>query len=468
MLGAVFDWYTSNTKIDYPFDSRQSDGMHEIFVDAYIIHNKERTRQSRLKIAQFDVTSATKTLRLEFEDGQLLAALTSASDTHYSTVFGNYTIFTWKRSTTNLNGTTDEDIVATIVMLTSAIPSGLQTLAQGYLLASLVNPRIKRVRRIGVAIGGSPCCDGWVTSPYVVFESGNNMQITEIDLNQPAQGLGILPVVVTRKPRKIQLDVIPGAGTGKFNDCNSSLLPIRTINNVGPDSNGNLQLEGRDCVWVERLVLSTGGTPYPGTNYRIQEMYDSQLQLHQDCDACCSCQDYGDAYTALARIWDRAKVVADRVKKLTTDYERLRQMMAGRHCKVTGLQIMVRVITRPDFHLSIHAYITNNLDYDVGASILRFTLSPTYEYVTRSGILEANYVRKTRYDPQILPSTELQIGLAQIQKQGWIRYTFEVRYPSGLGNVPGDAKNATGTLYSPAGTVSDSDAESLQKPLVKY
>jgi len=93
----------------------------------------------------------------------------------------------------------------------------------------------------------------------IILRAGANMRIT--------------PVVVAGADPVLVFDAIEGEGLNEACVCEDELGdPIRTINGVGPDGNGNFSLLGSDCVEVENL---TDG-----------------LRLKNPCsEPCCGCEE---------------------------------------------------------------------------------------------------------------------------------------------------------------------------------
>jgi len=457
MTGAVFDWLTSNTKIDYPFDDRQPDGTHRLFVDAYVQHNNAEKEQ-RLRIATFDPAGA---LVLKFEDGTTLTSLT-AGDNFISTVFGSFTVYAWRKSTTIGAGFTSEDLTARLAVLTAELGMFGFPLSpvQGFLLSSLVNPRIPRIRRLAVAIAGQACCTGGgFTGNDIILEEGNNIQIRRIE-GSAAGGLGIVDVDVTRVPEVLEISAIAGAGSGRFIDCDVTIPPLKRINAIGPDTRGDFKLEGRDCVWTERKVDTEAPAIRPNTDY-LATVLENLLQLHQNCDACCQCAEYGSAYEKLSEIWARARDVADRVERVRQQYNILAATVnAIKPIRETGLGVRLQVVSRPDFHLAVSALCHNDGAQSLGLTRLRFSLSDDahFEYIPRSGIFDAETFRNFQLDP-LMAGGNLIVDVPSLRGAQYATYSFEVRYKNTLANRKGRVIYAA--VQATSGYYNTSDVKSI-------
>jgi hypothetical protein len=465
MAGAVFEWLSSNSHIEYPFIERQPAELHELFVDAYVIHSKHRTNTGRLRMESFNPAG---TLSLKFEDSTLLAALTGA-DNFLSTIFGSYTLYEWRRSTTTGPGFTFEDIVARVVVLTSKLGSfsfPVVPLA-AYLLPSVVNPRVKRVRRIGVALPELSCCLA-ISDKQVVLEAGNNMEVLA-EADSEADDLGVVAEDVVRVPTTLILNATAGAGAGRFQTCTSLEPAIRRINKVGADPQGNFALAATDCLWPElRLDGPVSGPIRPNTDY-LGTLMAALLQLHADCRACCDCPDYGTVYTNIKTIWDRALAASERIETLRQRYNNLCTNVGGLKTeREVGLKCHLRLVARPDFHLAISGLVSNNSANDIGAVTLRFILNRADAgLVAGSGLLDAENSHNTRIDPTGDPTAGYEITLPSLRAAHYAVYTFEVRASSSTPPRAGAAVRVDYAAEAGALSAEDTKTATLLKPLTK-
>jgi hypothetical protein len=464
-MAGIFEWYSSNSKIDYPFDDRQSDEVHELFVDAYVAHSDFRTVEQRLRLYSFDPAGDVE---LRFEDNTVLTVL-SAADNFVATVFGKYTVYRWHKYTTLPSGLTDADIAVRLVVVTDELPEFIFPLfpAEGFLLASVVHPHVGRVRRMAVALPGVPLFASQFTAHRVSLEPGNNIAVREVTPTV-LEGFQAAQAPVVRKPKTIAIDATPGAGAGRFIDCDIELpSPIRRINRTQPNGRGNFQLEGRDCVWVERRVLSTGAADKPNTDYAAI-MVAALLQLHQDCKACCDCADYGSAYEAITDTWNRALAVSARIETLRLKYHELRaKMLVGKALKEIGLGIHLRLVSRPDFHIAISATVFNSSSVDMGLTDIQFSIAGpgAYSVTPGSGILDAEFARGLH----ITPAPNLggfAVTVPTLKKGTYAAYSFEVRFDT-PGGRPGKVVTVQVDATSGAETASDIQATELIGPLQK-
>ncbi len=465
-MAAVFPWYSSNTHTEYPFASRQADGLHRLFVDAYILHNQQRANPGLPRLAIFDPAG---TCELRFADGSLLATLTVA-DNFAATAFGSYTIYRWLRQTTAGPGFTDVDLSVKLVVLTSKLPdfSYPYASATAFFTASVVNPGTEEVRRAGVALPGIACCTGGgITEKQVILEAGFNVELRQAQTPTSEGVLNIISGKTTRVPTVVEVAAIPGSGLGRFPTCVTLESDIKKVNDVGPDDAGNLSLQGEGCTWVERRIENLAPPVHPDTDYSADPI-PALLQLHQNCKACCDCEEYAAAYEALSRIWARALAVAKRIEKMRLLYISMReQLLAFKAANENGINVRLRLIARPDFHVAASALIFNNSPTIIGPVNLKLVFDPTDIVFTQgSGLLDAEGYRGIPFDP-IVTTGQLEVTLPPIESTRYSVYSAEVRFGPGFTTRVDRAVNVKAFVSVPGDNALDVSSIKLTKPLEK-
>lgn len=469
--GTVFDFYTSNTEIDYPFDSRPSDGSYRLFVDAYVVHNRTAQAAQRLQLVTFDPAGVCD---LVFENAVVLANLTALDNFNVS-VFGQYTLYRWQKSTTVGVGFTGEDLAVQVVVLTSQLANFSFPLSppMAFLQASLVSPHQGRVRRMAMALADLPCCVGF-TGEQVILEGGNNVELSVV--TTPAiPSLGILPTNQTRVPTIIKIDMTPGGGTGKVIDCNSATPPIKTVDQAAPNAIGDLDLTGEDCTWVERRVTGASPPVHPHTNYKATPV-PNLLQLHQDCKACCDCTDYGLAYETIASLWARAKKAAALIEAARKKYNALdAEINAIKLITETGLKLKLQLVARPDYHLALQMTAYLDSKHDINQSIFLTARFDTFGFglTVGSGIVDLAGAHKKQLDPIRFSTNEIYWVIPGLKSTGYAQASCEVRYGPNPSTISGPVSRIGRivTVYGTAQygliTASDFTNAELQGPLVK-
>jgi len=467
MSGAVFEWLTSNTHIDYPFSERQSDGLHELFVDAYLIHTKDRDKDARVRLASFDPAG---TAELRFDDDTLLASLTGA-DNFSSSVFGSYTIYEWRRSTTIGAGFTGEDIIFRLTVHTEKLAqfSFPHLSTTSYLLSSLVNPRVSRVRRFATALPGLPCCTGGgITDKAIVLEAGNNIAMT---LSEDTDiGFSLDEGTEVRAPKRIVFDAVGGEGTGAFQTCGSLESAIRRIAGVGVDDNGDFSFDGEDCTWTERRLTPGATQPpiHPNTDY-LTTVIDNLMQVHGNCTECCACADYGRVYNELKRLWEQAVALASTIERLRNEYNALVQLWnLIRDAKEDGIHLKLRPLAGADFSISVMVLVYNNTGEDMTDPIdveVEFSEDGGV-YVEKSGHIDMETLRMQQLDPSI-DGNKYSYTFFPLKRAQYATAIFMVRFGASVPNRRNKVIRLEGTMTAGALTDTDVQSSGLVPPLRK-
>ena len=437
-MGAIFEWYQANQDSAYPFKERQPDNLHLLFNDAVVYHNLERTRSYDLRIHAYSLVYP-RAIDLRFSDGTALAYLAEdGSGVSFQTiVFGEYTIFEWRRSTVNGQGYTDEDVVARVVIITARIPDfpGSFSFIDGALVPSLVNPRIKRVRRLFVKRALTGEID-LVTHDKVYLEAGNNAEfvLSETPTDEPV-----------RTPTVVTVNAAPGLGAGVVYRCNET-EGIKTINSIRPDSRGDYKLTGSLCSWFERPMKTPGPPVRPHTDitlvpdsarwpYAAPTEVGPGLIMHQDCEACCACDDYVNAYRSMLTVWERAQAVALRIQQLQETYNQLcTTVNAGLGKIPVSVNGNLTVVARPDFQLACGFLVYNNSEANLGTTELMIDLdqaSSSIEYTPKSGYLDFGALTNFQVDPLrsvVGAGTRFKVVIAGLRVGAFVRFTLNLRF----------------------------------------
>ena len=524
-----FEWLSSNVLTAYPFEERQPDNVHELFVDAYIEHNNYQAKTQRVKLAEFDPgigsssSSSSSSLSssfsssssssgrgparvvLRYEDGVLLVAMSSDTDTFRESVFGSYTIYEWSRHTLKppqpnvvINppsaGFTDEDITVKLVVFTANLAKFAYPLypQEGYLIESLINPRATGVRRMFVRL--PDLIVGMTTIQFyealgeqVIVKGGTNTTLAQMT----AQQAGI--VENARKKTVASIAVEAGTGMGYYISCDPNLNPgIRMINKVPPNELGSLLLNGTDCLWVETLLsgILDPNSVYPNTDY-LGILQAGLLALHNNCHACCDCADYAAAYEAISRLWARARKVALELEAARVRYNKL--VVSVRDLTALNLgepgsapvKTIISVRPHPDYRISTSLMLINTTGH--GASALPAQMMKnvklTFDFKNQPGLHaikdHATLLGTDKPPERLLPTVSdtyvspteaystAEILIPEIPIDGSVGYSFEGRFDEVAGFPRQDKVvmvEMTATVGTPAMTKSVAGSATLQGP----
>ena len=150
----------------------------------------------------------------------------------------------------------------------------------------------------------------------------------------------------------IDMNAVAGAGEGKLpSNCDPSDV-IRTIGGAAPDTDGSFTLSLEGCFRETMPFAGGGGTvtvTSPNTN-----------NLDNDCEACCSCQDYADSYNELLRIQGLAIPTGARLNQVRTQLQFIINSMQIEKANREQKDIELFVVSRTGWVFNILIVLYNN------------------------------------------------------------------------------------------------------------
>lgn len=154
--------------------------------------------------------------------------------------------------------------------------------------------------------------------------------------------------------QSINLNVIPGSGLGRVDNCSQLSSLIYTVAGVAPVG-GNLQINGDACYRIEPEVEEVNG----GESLAI---VPGKLNFYQDCEPCCDCSEYEAVALAAMR------------QNRVTDYVQQRlQNTTNAHNELVK-SINSQLSATADLFIRAGLYVIG----EVGVSNCRLHLSMTY------------------------------------------------------------------------------------------
>lgn len=470
MTQPVLDFYSANEFREYPFDKKRDDGLHALFVDAYVMHTAYRDNPGRLRIASFNPAGD---LELRFEDGILLGNLTSA-DGFISSAFGRFVLYEWRKSVTYGVGFTSEDLIARLVVIAEKLSSFSfpVTPLDAYLLSTRVNPRLRNVVTTALAFPNAVCCLGGPNRNALQVESGYNLDVSQ-QKAAATIGLGLAVAETVREPETVYVSASKGDGLGVFPNCETPGQYVRSVNGALPNDEQDFQLGFKDCTWEEtRLVGSTSAPVHPNTDYLgsiVGTLNQIMLQIHQACRACCDCPDYGRAYDILYNTWSRAKSVNERFAAVRNKYHQILSTWGTLKTeREVGLKVALRLIARPDFHVAIAVHIGNSSHEALNPLSLQITTAVsgmTSVYTDKSGYVEMEGTHNLQKDPEGVPHGPFYVSLPAPEPGKYVIYRLSIRY-NGTSRANKTAK-ITATAHNAQESAYAEKTIKLLKPLVK-
>lgn len=138
----------------------------------------------------------------------------------------------------------------------------------------------------------------------IEFAAGYN---TKLSVDTDISGYGL------RRVNRITIDVEPGEGLGRYDDCpDDTARPAwKKIN--GQSASGNVQFNLDGCHWIRPSVTYSGVG-----DARVAVIEPNTLLLGNDCVPCCQCEDFVRVFKSLQReyavyadLGTRAEIVRD-------------------------------------------------------------------------------------------------------------------------------------------------------------
>jgi hypothetical protein len=137
--------------------------------------------------------------------------------------------------------------------------------------------------------------------PSVALLEGYNMQITAGETSLTEQ----------LRNTEITFAAIPGAGIGKYSDCDQTPTPpILNINGANPNQYGDFLMKATGCSYIRVPTQRVGDAVRP-----IADNCSAMLLVGDDCPPCCDCQDYVNLAQYMNRLQARYKLIADRAQE---------------------------------------------------------------------------------------------------------------------------------------------------------
>lgn len=134
-----------------------------------------------------------------------------------------------------------------------------------------------------------------------------------------------------RALKQLTFDAVPGAGLGKYSNCEEKPTVYYKINGAtGPD----ISLSPHACLWAK---IPTVFSTVAGQGVVTPQLIDAAVghQIGSNCPACCTCQDYVDTALYMNSIRDRYKQIGVSAHSALLGYEEnIDRWLAQRDCRL--------------------------------------------------------------------------------------------------------------------------------------
>lgn len=316
-----FDFLSSNLQIAYPFTENVSVGRYgaNAAVAGLVAACEVRTTDQREEIlsvtgvyiesSSFPGTIDEANVSLQWTtSGAVIDLSKDAGTAQFSlSVYGSWIVAEWYAPSELTGG---EDIAVKFVLPAAVLEtdSGVTYIqidkeTDDLLLQSsslLQGPN--RLRRVYWKRGDTLELVADRGEEFVV-RAGFNMDISEL---APVLDGG-------RKLTRVGINAVQGAGAGRYLLCPGSAY-LYTLNAVPPNDQSDLRINPEECYWSSReldgdIVPNLEDTGISGSAV----LKPAEVSISNACTACCSCDDYIATYQYLKALWDRGKLVSDRI-----------------------------------------------------------------------------------------------------------------------------------------------------------
>lgn len=225
-------------------------------------------------------------------------------------------------------------------------------------LDAVIDPRtyvpvLPGVRRLRVFNRGGGLMDVIGNANPVRLRTGFNMQYTvEPDPVRDYSG--------GKATKVVSLAAVPQQGLGQFNNCGDQESPfVRSLNQQTPAARGSFLMRGDSCFRFEPVVTFDEND--------VATITHGQINVFDDCEACCDCEDYLRPYYAIQRAKRRAEPIAEQLDSI-----RLRYAAA-----VDKLQLVLNCLLDRDIRLDASA--TNECEIQIAVGIFNGGLRAAFD-----------------------------------------------------------------------------------------
>jgi len=469
------EWLSSNLSINYPFQEAVPNpaGFETLFADAYVLHGQaveKAVEIASIKIVTVPLSSSE--IRVQFIDGTVILD-TAAGATCEGLEFGDWYVLEWKDFSPF-----EEDNIAFVKILVdktkvSTFFTGPTVTPTDAIFTSRVTQkrpsRVNTIKRSGApsaASGDVELVEGYNVAIGIGGSSGLTAFVEPI-LDDLRTGGDVRPTT------RLIFDAIAGAGRGQFVGCGSVDRVLRTLNGVGPNEHGDFALDPRDCYWMELPVTGTTGGSGAGWD-QVVSIDENTIKLNNDCEPCCSCQDYVNVYRFMKRLWRMAQEAAAHVERARQEYNDLVETLKKEKACREGLGLEIKVSSRPDWIVPVQALVTNNQACNVGPTevIFEFEGPTSAIIVPGSAYMDADYSKHTEVEFTGAYPTIRSVYNDPIVGSRWLRIFFEIYVMEGTGRFDGAPMNVkiTAKVKDHDGTevvLEQNDNVTLYRPLQK-
>ena len=349
MLNRAFDWSLNALNLTYPFESDLSpETTRAVFADAYIVDSAnidtDTPVDERLELYDLYMPNATSCTLLQLQY--------VTSETPFFTGTVEYNVYSFGEWTCVTASSTEERKWVTLllhlddVLFPYELNKDLDSLEMTF-VPRTHQQEVQRVHSIEVT-------DDITTMTHVLTGDIELVPGYNIDMSVGVARAtsDALSNTAQRTLAQVNIDAVAAAGAGLVpSPCDESDV-IRSIGGVGPDEAGNFILSLEGCFRETMPFAGGGGTvTVPSTE---------TINLDNDCEACCACEDYADAYNEALDIQRRAIPIGYSLDKTRTDLKFVIEKMREEKEEREQKDIEILAVSRSGWIVNILIVLYNN------------------------------------------------------------------------------------------------------------
>lgn len=421
------EWETSNLDLSYPFENQVfPESLRGVFVDAYIVDGTNlRTDfaeiNEQLELTQLTMPDADTATLLQLRyinDNSLFFFTPPPLEVFH---YGDFIVIKADQF--------DEHKHVRLILYEPNIPAFPYTLniavdsLQATFVARVHENNLPKINTIEVTDDDTMITH--VLSGDIELFPGFNAELSVGNLTKsPALGN-----TSQRLLTPITIKVIPGAGAGlEPNVCDPALF-LKTLDGVGPDVNGNVNLDlvecYRDCL---DLTLVSPSVVAAALN---------TIKVYNDCTACCSCEDYANSYESLVNLQNRAIPIGSVLERVRTDLVALVDDMEQEKQDREEQDVELLVISKPGWIFNIMIIFYNNPpgEDNMPDTLVEFSAGPEKRVIDKSAYVYnpgevttwTQYeLLETEYDDPATPVPTSPDDLTLLQGNSYAVISYEI------------------------------------------
>lgn len=392
--GEATEFLYSNRVLDYPFvDGSGLSTYRAALLDAYLVHR--RNTIGRIKLYRTKVSTTPGEVELRNEDGtnflvtadfQLYKACPAVGTGIFSTA-----THIWTRTTVG------DEAQLVLVFNYSFSSVGLIYTSNLVYDGFLVDRCVERVP-LAVDHLYARTVAGGSDNDVTLLKEGKNILLSPGA--EPNRGFTTSDTDLRPADYRLRIDAVAGAGAGRDG---ASCAPegIISISHV-PAADGHFTLDADKCYWLDR-GLDARSSSSLGQTSSTRNTRPGYLKIHNDCQACCHCDEFVDTYERLRTMVARARGTFQTVNLSKGMYENIRQMILDRQaCSPTHgqVQLFMNVYAYNGWLVQVQVAMVNGTECEVpGMSCLIYEPDHPVEYVVGSGFVYVDSDGLQQYAP---------------------------------------------------------------------